>query len=525
MRDALDLYDLPFYNNSGEAIPAYAIMQVEEWKDDANDRDYFRVKKPDGDGKTYIINGPLEIAIAGDGMGTRKDGAPARYLSGTPAADEEWGPVNASWYLSASGSGINIVGGVETIGGATIARVAFAGGSPGNIIYAQVVGAVATGDPTFTFDNAVAVVGSVPSGGTGTAQNQYAQEYVDNEWVFLFQNKTSGQWLTERGGTSGSQVVYFELTEDKGYADAAKLAKPVLPDGTLDSGADAFHVVDDQNQFYGLATYTDASPTTVHEGYRGFALRYTDDYDETEVPGFRIITMEGPAQLLLVELVGDVATAAADCNILSDPGAFGLAFRGRRPRIESAGFDLNVSDPQGVATEAKAGEKWIVTWDETNEEYIFLRPLQIFIRVKGVVGSTVSASTTSFSAGTIEVIQGDMPELSSGNITVYNVAKIVLANTAVAEFRWNREEQQWETEPLVCHQVLGLATAAVTGGTFNIDNIELVCGSDPRSDPTSSSETLSVANPFAWDIDDNGQVLAVKKASGTWIAVQAACPA
>jgi hypothetical protein len=396
----------------------------------------------------------------------------------------------------------------------------------GNVIYAQVnkVTDVGTGEPNFPFDNAQPVVGQIPEGGDGTAQNQYAQEYLDNEWVFLFENKLTGQWLTERGGTSGSQVVYFELTENKQYGQDAALAKPVLPDGTMDTAADAFHVVDDQNQFYGRATYTDASPATVHEGYRGFALRFTDDYEE-EVPGFRIITMEGPAQLLLVELIGDVSSGNADVNILSDPGAFGLAFRGRRPRIESAGFDLNVADPQSVATGAKSGEKWIVTWDETNEEYIFLHPLQTFIRVKGTVGSTVSASTTSFSAGSIEVIQGDMPELSSGNITVYNVAKVALPNTTVAEFRWNREEQQWETEPLVCHEVLGLATAAVTGGTFSIDNIELVCGSDPRSDPTSSSETLSVANPFAWDIDDNGQVLAVKKASGTWIAVQAACPA
>lgn len=394
----------------------------------------------------------------------------------------------------------------------------------GNVIYAQVVGAVGSGDPTGTFDNAFPFVGSAPAGGTDSFTNANAEEFSDNQWVKFFQLKENDLWYPERGGTSGSQVVYFELTENKSYGDAAKLAKPVLPDGTLDSGADAFHVVDDQNQFYGRATYTDASPATVHEGYRGFALRYTDEYSEG-VPGFRIITMEGPAQLLLVDLVGDVATAAADCNILSDPAAFGKAFRGRRPRIESAGFDLNVSDPQGVATGAKAGEKWIVTWDETNEEYIFFQRFKRFIRVQGVVGSTVSTSTASFSAGTIKVIQGDMPDLSSGNITVYNVAKIELANSAVAEFRWNNETQHWETEPLVCHQVLGLATAAVTGGTFSIDNIELVCGSDPRSNPASSAETLSVANPFGWNIDNNGQVKAVKKADGTWIADQAECPA
>lgn len=394
-----------------------------------------------------------------------------------------------------------------------------AGGDTGNVIYAQVVGAVGTGTPTFTFDNAIAVVGTVPTGGTGTAQNQYAQEYVDNEWVFLFQEKTSDQWLTERGGTSGSQVVYFELTENKSYGDASKLAKPVLADGTLDTGADAFHVVDDTNQFYGRAAESGA------DGYRGFALRFTDDYSEG-VPGFRIITMEGPAQFLVVTLDEEL-DSPTDCTYAEDPMKFGLAQRGRTPAAVG-GVDVKVYDDLGMASGAKSGEKWIITWNEFDEQYCFLLKVpakKYYIRVKGVVGSTVSANTASFSAGTIEVIEGDMPALSGGNLTIYNAAKIPLANSSTAEFRWNEDTGHWETEPLVCHMVLGKATAAVSGSSFSIDNIELICGSDPRSDPSSSSETLSLENPFGWNIDDNGDVQAVKKANGTWIATQADCPA
>jgi hypothetical protein len=389
----------------------------------------------------------------------------------------------------------------------------------GNVIYAQVVGAVGTGTPTFTFDNAVAVVGSVPTDGTGTAQNQYAQEYVDNEWVLLFQEKSSGQWLTERGGTSGSQVVYFELTENKSYGDASKLAKPVLADGTMDSGADAFHVVDDTNQFYGRAAESGA------DGYRGFGLRFTDDYSEG-VPGFRIITMEGPAQFLIVTLDENLASPT-DCSYAEDPAVFGLAFRGRTPApVESV--DVQVYDDLGAASGAESGEKLIVTWNEDDERYCFwqkLVPKKYYIRVRGDTTATVSANTTSFDVDTVELLQGDMPALTGGELTIQNAAKIPLANGATAEFRWNEDDEQWETEPLVCHQVLGKATAAVSGGSFTIDNIELVCGSDPRSDPSSSSETLSISNPFAWNIDDNGDVLAVKKANGTWIATQADCPA
>lgn len=275
----------------------------------------------------------------------------------------------------------------------------------GNVIYAQVVGTVTSGTPTFTFDNAVAVVGSVPSGGTGTAQNQYAQEYVDNEWVFLFQEKSSAQWLTERGGTSGSQVVYFELTENKSYGDAAKLAKPVLPDGTMDSGADAFHVVDGENLFYGRAAENG------QDGYRGMALRFTDDYSEG-VPGFHIIRLEGPAQFLIVTLDENLASPT-DCSFAEDPAVFGLAFRGRTPAPVEA-VDVQVYDDLGVASGAESGEKWIVTWNEDDERYCFWRrvnPPKPSILRRFQATSSISAATgltdDDWGSGTIQVLADD----------------------------------------------------------------------------------------------------------------------
>lgn len=150
---------------------------------------------------------------------------------------------------------------------------------------------------------------------------------------------------------------------------------------------------------------------------------------------------------------------------------------------------------------------------------------EYFIRVYGTTTTAVTAATTTFDVDGVSVIHGDMPELTAGELEITNAAKIPIADETEAEFRWNEDAGQWQTEPLKCHMVMGKATAAVTGAAFSIDNIELVCGSDPRSDPSSSSETLSVANPFAWNIDDNGDVLAVKKADGTWIATQADCPA
>lgn len=149
---------------------------------------------------------------------------------------------------------------------------------------------------------------------------------------------------------------------------------------------------------------------------------------------------------------------------------------------------------------------------------------EYFVRVYGTTTTAVTAATTTFDVDGVSVIQGDMPELTGGQLEITNAAKIPITDETEAEFRWNEDAGQWQTEPLKCHMVMGQATAAVSGASFSIDNIELVCGSDPRSNPASTTETLSVQNPFAWDIDNNGDVLAVKKADGNWIAIQVDCP-
>lgn len=257
----------------------------------------------------------------------------------------------------------------------------------GNVIYAQVLADVDSSDPTFAFAYAIAEVGTIPTGGTGTGQNQYAQEYTAGDWVHLFEELgTPGLWRTERGGTSGSQVVYFELTEDKSYSDAAKLAKPVLPDGTLDSGADAFHVVDDKLQFYGKAATGGA------DGYRGFALRYTDDYSEG-VPGFRIITMEGPAHWFIATLTEAWSMSATACSVGGDE-IWGRPFRG--VRLPATG-DVDVYDDLSVATGGEIGDKWLVAWDEADEHYIFVVPL-----TPPAVGLTIGMVTATIAAATMD---------------------------------------------------------------------------------------------------------------------------
>lgn len=398
MRDALDLYDLPFINTAGETIPPFAIMQVGSGWTDANQRDYFNAAKPNGNGKKFLINGPLSIATttnANDGMGTDKPGVYVRYSGSTPTAGQEWGPVASSWAITSAGTGYLIIGDVTTVGGVAVVRVAnVATGTPGDVIYAQVneASGVGSGDATFSFDNSIPIVGSTPLGSSGTAQNQYAQVYANNEWVFLFWNAASSQWLTERGGESGSQVVYFEITENKTYGDEAVLAKPVLADGTMDAGADEFYVVDEKNMYYGRAAESGA------DGYRGFGLRYTDDYSEG-VPGFRIISMQGPAQWLIVDLDAAYSGSGTDCNVLADE-PWGRPSRGEQ--IPPSGVVV-VEDDLSVAASAAIGDKWIVAWDEAEEHYFFVLPLPVppsKVLQWGEATSSISAATAWGTPGT-----------------------------------------------------------------------------------------------------------------------------
>jgi hypothetical protein len=164
----------------------------------------------------------------------------------------------------------------------------------------------------------------------------------------------------------------------------------------------------------------------------------------------------------------------------------------------------------------------LILWQRDDGDWEPVK-LRHFIRIKGAPTATVTADDTTFSVSTYTVLQGSLP---TGTLTITNAAKIPLATSETnTEYQWNQDQHRWETLPRVAHTVMGKATAAVSGGAFTIDNIELVHGSDPRTDPTSTSETLSIANPFAFNIDDNGDVLATKKADLTWIAIQADCPA
>jgi hypothetical protein len=141
--------------------------------------------------------------------------------------------------------------------------------------------------------------------------------------------------------------------------------------------------------------------------------------------------------------------------------------------------------------------------------------------ISALVDGTVDKGDSSFSFDGTTALLGYAP--TSGTAT----------NTFSLSWRDNeplilvqRNNKGWlPVKVKMQNAVLGLTTASVSGGTFSIDNIELVSGIDPRTDVTSSAETLSITNPFGFNADNNGHAYAVQKDDGTWVAIQMECPA
>ena len=385
---------LLFINESGEVIPKFAVLKITE-VEATGDRD-LRATKPNGTSTncTFALNLDRSVADEQDGTCTNAYGAWALYDdANTPAPGEEWGP-DSDWLLHKGKGGYVIVGGAEdfTVGATTYrrVRVSLAGGGSGNVIYAQVVSNVTSGDPTFTFDNAVAEVGSIPAGGTGTAQNQYGQEYVDNEWVHLFQRKDNGQWLTERGGTAGT-VLRFETTAAKAW-DASTVA------GVLLDASDA--------PVGGAITLTDRAPAK-HEalvGSRGWCVRNGDDY--------WIITMDSPARWVEGTLnanwdLGD------DHQAITVTGWWGAAPNHLEPETSTVDIYDNI-----LVRSRKyfTGEKFRALWDEKLKLYVTNNTPGDFITIKGTTGS-VSRSDGTFTLAEVVGVNGQVP---TGTITVTN---------------------------------------------------------------------------------------------------------
>lgn len=174
---------IPFYNNSGEEIPPYAILRPTA----VTKRGGARVLDVDRPSSTdfariYYVNGPRAVPYhtggqSATGLCSRSGWIDAAYdpADGVPARGEGWGPKPGSWLLHKDYYGFTIAGGESsvTIDGAAIDRVIV---EPQEIDEVQVVLDAALAYQTSTGSLASVYVGS-PGSQTVTAWKVRAYDW------------------------------------------------------------------------------------------------------------------------------------------------------------------------------------------------------------------------------------------------------------------------------------------------------------------------------------------------------------
>ena len=105
-----------FVNDSGEEIPAHAILEINGHVQ-TGQQIMYRMQKPTQFGARWHhrVNGPHPVAIGWYGLCRLSGLAAAAYdvTDGIPAIGELWGPRSGSWYLRALTGGWRIVGGAS----------------------------------------------------------------------------------------------------------------------------------------------------------------------------------------------------------------------------------------------------------------------------------------------------------------------------------------------------------------------------------------------------------------------------
>jgi hypothetical protein len=118
--------ELPFRNDSGEEIPARAVIQITGSVTLANGEIVLKADKPDTAGLAgeHYVNGPMSVIDGGYGRCIVPVSPTwvSYDTAATPAFGENWGPQDGSFKIATAGSGILIVGNVNSTDAVVLAR-------------------------------------------------------------------------------------------------------------------------------------------------------------------------------------------------------------------------------------------------------------------------------------------------------------------------------------------------------------------------------------------------------------------
>jgi hypothetical protein len=118
---------IPFANDSGEEIPAYAVMRL---TGDVDSSHRLKVSKPnDLQQKFFLVNGSVAVPSGGNGRGSwlSEDAAPSGLrvafdsVDGTPGFGESWGAKSGQWTVAKFRAGFTVLGDADTTANTVVA--------------------------------------------------------------------------------------------------------------------------------------------------------------------------------------------------------------------------------------------------------------------------------------------------------------------------------------------------------------------------------------------------------------------
>lgn len=97
----------PFVNQSGETIPPWSCMRMEQTLEGL-----YAYKPNEETNQQVMFNGPMPVVSGGSGLATFDEPIEAAFNTdeGPPLVGEEWGPVDGEWRLGAGGVGFACLG-------------------------------------------------------------------------------------------------------------------------------------------------------------------------------------------------------------------------------------------------------------------------------------------------------------------------------------------------------------------------------------------------------------------------------
>lgn len=188
----------PARNDFTEQAPAYAVAKVTGCEVDDRNRPFLTFTQPDADSLTGCVLLRHSPCDPGKFVQVTFEPSWAKYSTGTPAFDEEWGSDEDTWDIKSGATGFKILGGAAD--NRVLVKRTEAAASAVNVVKFSLTEALSASDATATADLEFVVTGTAPSSfdvtnlETGTP-GTYVFSGTTGNTGYAIQRTSNSAWL------------------------------------------------------------------------------------------------------------------------------------------------------------------------------------------------------------------------------------------------------------------------------------------------------------------------------------------